>query len=194
MKFSVLVAPSRSACACAIVCCLLLWGCASERSAERPAQLPPIVRAPVDSLPPAPLPARTTWVETTLRRMTLEEKAAQMVCVFTFSHYYASDNDRWKELERLVTKRKIGGFVFSEGPLYAYPVYANKLQKLSDVPLLISTDFERGPGMRVDEATMLPRAMAIGATRDTRLAYEAGRVTPKAAPLASSKTMRLSPT
>ncbi len=178
MNFPALVAPSRSACVSVIVCCLLVWGCAAERSADRVASpTPPAVRAAADSLPPASTPSRTSWIETTLRRMTLEEKAAQMVCVFTFSHYYASDDDRWKELERLVVKRRIGGIVLSEGPLYAYPVYSNKLQRLSDVPLLISTDFERGPGMRVDEATMLPRAMAIGATRDARLAYEAGYVT-----------------
>jgi len=157
---------------------LMAAGCASEHAVKRVAPAPAAVSAPVRADTARTAPAvPPTWIESTLRGMTLEEKAAQMVCVFTFSHYYASDDERWTELQRLVTKRKIGGFVFSEGPLYAYPVYANKLQKLSPVPLLISTDFERGPGMRVDETTMLPRAMAIGATHDTRFAYEAGYMT-----------------
>jgi beta-glucosidase-like glycosyl hydrolase/CubicO group peptidase (beta-lactamase class C family) len=179
MKFPAFAGLSRKLCVSAVVSCLLLFGCASDKQAQRAA---PSAAAAKDTVrttahtqvvQPAPLP----WVESTLRRMTLEEKAAQMVCVFTFTHYYASDDDRWKELERLVTRRKIGGFVFSEGSVYAFPVYANKLQKLSDVPLLISSDLERGPGFRVDETTMLPRAMALGATRDTRLAYEAGYLT-----------------
>jgi beta-N-acetylhexosaminidase len=176
MNFPSLAVSLRTVSTSALVCCLLLWGCTSEKSVRRPGP-PPAAHAIKDSLLAAPQLPAMNWVESTLRRMTLEEKAAQMVCVFTYTHYYASDDDRWKDLERLVTKRKIGGFVFSEGSLYAYPVYANKLQKLSDVPLLISTDFERGPAMRVEETTMLPRAMALGATRDTRLAYEAGRLT-----------------
>ncbi|MGE5314985.1 MAG: glycoside hydrolase family 3 N-terminal domain-containing protein [Acidobacteriota bacterium] len=154
-----------------MLCLLLLAGCAGEK-AIRPS---PAADAGMERI--APKPAPLSWIDSTLRTMTLEEKAAQMVSVFTFAQYYASDDNRWQDLERLVSKRGIGGFVFSEGSLYAYPVYANKLQALSKVPLLISVDFEHGAAMRVDEATLLPRSMAVGATRETRLAYESGRIT-----------------
>ncbi|HLP17920.1 MAG TPA: glycoside hydrolase family 3 N-terminal domain-containing protein [Bacteroidota bacterium] len=155
----------------------MIAGCAGEKTTRpsRDVSSAAEVRRDTASVKPAPVPL--TWIDSTIQRMTLEEKAAQMVCVFTFTHYYANDDGRWKDLERLVVKRKIGGFVFSEGSLYAFPVYANRLQKVSDIPLLISVDFERGSGMRVDEGTMMPREMAIGATRDTRLAYEVGMAT-----------------
>jgi beta-N-acetylhexosaminidase len=184
MNFTVLVGLSRKVFVAACVVSLLLGGCSAQKSVQRTTvpSRPAAAHASLNQLhvvgqPATPPPPAPTWIDSVLRRMSLEEKAAQMVCVFTFSHYFASDDDRWKELVRLVTKRKIGGFVFSEGAVYAYPVYANKLQKLSDTPLLISTDFERGPGMRVEESTMLPRAMAVAATRDIRLSYQAGYIT-----------------
>ncbi len=42
--------------------------------------------------------------------------------------------------------------------------------------MLNSADFEGGVGYRLNGATRLPRAMAIGASRDTDLAYRAGRL------------------
>jgi beta-glucosidase-like glycosyl hydrolase/CubicO group peptidase (beta-lactamase class C family) len=128
--------------------------------------------------PAAAITAPTSeWVETTLKRLTLEEKAAQLVFVSTSGSYYAGNSDTWLELERYTTKRKIGGFVFSIGDVYEYAIQLNRLQKLADVPLLIAGDFEYGAAMRVRHATTFPRAMAIGATRNARYAYEVGRLT-----------------
>src|SRR5579875_2710760 len=53
----------------------------------------------------------------------------------------------------------------------------NWLQGISPVPLLIGVDAEAGMGLVMGGATELPTAMAIGATRDPRMAYDAGRVT-----------------
>jgi len=117
------------------------------------------------------------WVESTLKRLTLEERVAQLVVPSTLGTYYAQDSDSWRELEKYVTKRKVGGLVLSIGDVYEYALMVNKLQKASDVPLLIAGDFEYGPAMRVHRATMFPRAMAIGATRNPGYAYEVGRVT-----------------
>jgi beta-N-acetylhexosaminidase len=119
----------------------------------------------------------SNWVESTLKRLSLEEKVAQLVFPSTLGTYYAEDSDQWRELENLVSKRKIGGLVLSIGDVYEYALMVNKLQKSSDVPLLIAGDFEYGAAMRVRRATMFPRAMAIGATRNPGYAYEVGRVT-----------------
>ena len=121
------------------------------------------------------------WVEETLQRLTLEEKIAQLFFVWTKSDYMAKDSPRWQELERLVVQKKIGGFIFSVGSVYEYPIQINTLQKFSDVPLLIACDFEHGAGMRIDRATTFPHAMALGATRDARLAYEMGKATAREA-------------
>jgi beta-N-acetylhexosaminidase len=51
------------------------------------------------------------------------------------------------------------------------------MQRLAKVPLLIADNFEGGVGYVLFGATRLPLAMAIGATGDEQLAYEAARVT-----------------
>ena len=53
----------------------------------------------------------------------------------------------------------------------------NRLQQKAAIPLLNSADFEFGPGMRITGATAFPRAMAVGAAGDERLAFEIGRIT-----------------
>ena len=52
----------------------------------------------------------------------------------------------------------------------------NRLQSISALPLLTSSDFEWGVQMRIAGATKFPRAMAFGAAGDPQLAYEAGKV------------------
>ena len=51
----------------------------------------------------------------------------------------------------------------------------NRLQQEADVPLLVAADYERGVAMRIRRATYVADAMALGATRDTVLAYQAGK-------------------
>ncbi len=117
------------------------------------------------------------WVDSTLHRLTLDEKVSQLVFVWTLAPYYAHDSNRWQELERLAVERKLGGFIFSIGDVYEYAVQINKLQRLAHVPLLIAGDFEWGVGMRIRGSTTFPRAMAVGATRNPSYAYQIGRIT-----------------
>ena len=114
------------------------------------------------------------WVDSTMNRMTLREKIGQMFVVWTLTPYLADDSPRWQKLSHYANETKVGGFYFSTGDIYNFPVLANKLQKLADTPLLMSVDFEWGAGMRINQATTFPRAMAVGATRDTSLAYRMG--------------------
>ncbi|MBI5463460.1 MAG: serine hydrolase [Ignavibacteriales bacterium] len=120
---------------------------------------------------------RTAWIDSTLNHLTLEEQVAQMFVIWTPGRYFANSSEQWQELERIVVKRKIGGIYFSLGDVYEFAMQANRLQKLAAVPLLISSDFEWGAGMRIKHSTTFPRAMAIGATRNLTYAYGAGRVT-----------------
>ena len=63
-----------------------------------------------------------------------------------------------------------------KGDALAIAVLLNRLQRASALPLLFTADFEGGAGYIVEGATRLPRAMAIGATRDAGLAERAGRL------------------
>ncbi|MCU0453105.1 MAG: serine hydrolase [Bacteroidetes bacterium] len=117
------------------------------------------------------------WVDRTLASLTLEEKAGQLVHVWTMLPYHAEDSEDWQALTRLIRDRKIGGLIASIGDAYAYPVQLNKLQAMAKVPLLVGADFEWGVGMRIRRSTTFPRSMAVGATRNPRYAYEVGRIT-----------------
>jgi beta-N-acetylhexosaminidase len=136
------------------------------------------------------------WVGRTLEKMTLDEKIGQMLVPAFDSTYLPSDTDTFEAMRRWVREQHVGGFIAFGGsqpvpgvllnsgyasvtlgqPLAAASIF-NRLQALSAVPLLNSSDFEWGVGMRIAGATSFPRAMAFGATGDDRLAAEAGRIT-----------------
>jgi beta-N-acetylhexosaminidase len=142
--------------------------------------------------------AAARWVEQTLRRMTLDEKIGQLLAPSLDATFTSTGSDTFEKLVHLVRDLKVGGMhVFGtsepfpalmlnptygngsstrKGDPYAAAALLNRLQKLADVPLLTTADFEGGVGYIMNGATRLPRAMAIGATRDMELAYRAGRV------------------
>ena len=130
-----------------------------------------------------------SWADSVLRSLTLRQKVAQMVWPFMLGDYAATDAPSWAQLERLVKQEQVGGFIVSVGSPLDIATKTNALQRVSTVPLLFSADFETGAGFRVrggyfvpnaidlGGATVFPLQMALGAARDTALAYEVGRVT-----------------
>ena len=128
--------------------------------------------------------SRPTWVEQTLGKMTLSEKLGQMLMVYYFGVFTSAESPAYKELLHEVEENHVGGLIVGtiRGPLgiersevYPTAVITNELQKRAKVPLLVGADFESGTGMRLDEGTSFPSAMAIGATGDPNLAYTAGK-------------------
>jgi beta-N-acetylhexosaminidase len=126
------------------------------------------------------------WVESTLRKMTVREKLGQMLMPYYFGVFESTEGSAYKDLLHQVEDNHVGGFILGtiRGPLgiersqvYPTAVITNALQAHSKTPLLIGADFESGTGMRLDEGTNFPSAMAIGATDDPQLAYTAGKDT-----------------
>lgn len=136
------------------------------------------------------------WVQATMKRMTTEERVGQLLVSSFQSSFLSTDSDGFAELAKAVREYHVGGFhVFGASELapsvllnpsygtvtLGQPLEAastlNRLQALAAVPLLNTADFESGVGFRIAGATAFPRAMAFGAARDEKLAYEAGRVT-----------------
>ncbi|MCC7159720.1 MAG: glycoside hydrolase family 3 C-terminal domain-containing protein [Ignavibacteria bacterium] len=109
-----------------------------------------------------------------LNEMSLKEKIAQMVISSTVPENFNEDSNEFKKLEKLCSKNKVGGFIFFKGTTTDYARLSNKLQGLSDIPLLISSDFERGIKMRVTDGVLFPNAMAIGAADNPELSYKIG--------------------
>lgn len=114
------------------------------------------------------------WVDTTLKSLSLEEKVAQMVMARAYGHYISSTTDEYQRLVKLVQEQKVGGLVTFQSDVYEHAVLMNKLQRLARVPLLVAADFERGIAMRVRRGTYFPEAMALGATRNEKYAYNVG--------------------
>ena len=133
--------------------------------------------------------ASSAWADSILAGMTLRQKVAQMVWPFMLGDYTPTTTAAWRQLERLVTEEEVGGFIVSVGSPLDIATKVNTLQRLSRVPLVFSADFETGAGFRVrggyfvpnaidlGGATVFPLQMALGASRDTSLAYDVGRIT-----------------
>ena len=130
--------------------------------------------------------ASITWVEQTLKKMTLREKLGQMLMVTFFGVFDSAESPEYLEVLHEVQDNHVGGLIIvtDRGPLgiersqvYPTAVGTNELQRRAKIPLLVGADFEAGTGMRLDEGTSFPSAMAIAATGDPKLAYAAGRYT-----------------
>jgi beta-N-acetylhexosaminidase len=128
----------------------------------------------------------SAWVESTLEKMTVREKLGQMLMPYYFGVFESTESSAYKDLLHQVDDNHVGGFILGtiRSPLgiersqvYPTAVIMNAIQAHSKVPLLIGADFESGTGMRLDEGTNFPSAMAIGATDDPKLAYKAGEDT-----------------
>lgn len=116
------------------------------------------------------------WTDRVLQSLTLEKKVGQLVCEQMRGEYVAEDNPRFAHLLRLIKGFGVGGFVLYGGTPHDTARVLNRLQKESELPLLISADFEGGPGQQIAGATEFPANMALAAIGSEDLAYQVGRI------------------
>jgi beta-N-acetylhexosaminidase len=121
------------------------------------------------------------WADEQLKRMTLEEKAGQLISVGINAHFLNQSSDEFKELRRQVEQNHVGGIILFRGPVYESVHLVNRMQQLAKLPLIVSADLEAGSGMRFDDATNLPWNMAVGATGDPAFARRQGELTAREA-------------
>ena len=129
------------------------------------------------------------WADSVLRTLTLREKAGQIVWPSLFGDYTSSDSPEWQRLTSYITRDKVGGFTISVGSPTEIAAKLNAMQSMSAIPLLFGADLEAGAGFRARGGYFIPNAidlggavasppeMAIGATGDTTLAFEEGKLT-----------------
>jgi beta-N-acetylhexosaminidase len=141
--------------------------------------------------PGAMTPLSTTnraWVERNLASLTLREKIGQLMMPWVGGDYTAVGSAEFEEVRKWVQDDRVGGLVISIGLPLSYAAKLNELQVRSRVPLLIASDMENGPGMRMGNiyalpslltqggGTVFPPVMALGATRSDDLAFKLGQV------------------
>src|SRR6185436_11293071 len=78
------------------------------------------------------------WSRDTLKRLTLEEKAAQMVGVRAMGLYSHPRSTDARKLRHLVRDVKVGCVVVFESEVDTLPRLLNELQGMADVPLLVA--------------------------------------------------------
>ena len=128
------------------------------------------------------------WVEKTLASLTLREKIGQLIMPWVGGDYAAVGSPEFEQVRRWVQDDGVGGLVLSIGLPLSYAAKLNELQTRARVPLLIASDMENGPGMRLGNiyalpsllpqggGTMFPPVMALGAIGSDELAYKLGQV------------------
>jgi beta-N-acetylhexosaminidase len=136
----------------------------------------------------------TSWVDSTLASLSLEEKIGQLFVAELVGLYTPEDHPAYQYALEMIKRYHVGSFILAGGSLLDIPLITNKLQCVSKVPLLINADFEGGmtymhpwrlnrgwseqlPRYIAGGGTQFPSQMAIGATGEPRYAYELGRVT-----------------
>ena len=127
-------------------------------------------------------------IEKKVSQMTLEEKIGQML-MLEF-RYWEDEDGELKEVTELnediknaIVKYKVGGVIlFAENvrdteqtTKLTHNIQKSAIENGLD-PLLISIDQEGGIVVRLGTGTSLPGNMALGATRDKKLAYEYGKI------------------
>ena len=117
------------------------------------------------------------WADEQLRRMTLAEKAGQLISVGINARFLHQESEEFKALRRQVEQNHVGGIILFRGPVYESVHLVNRMQQHARTPLLISADLESGSGMRFEDTTNLPWNMALGATGNPDYARRQGELT-----------------
>ncbi len=166
----------------AAICLLLAVACARPPVATAPAAAGGV--SSVVANPPA-----SAWADSVLQTLSLRDKVAQLVWPWLLGDYLAESSAEWQRIVRHATEDHVGGIIISVGSPLDIAAKINALQRASDLPLLVSADLETGVGFRarggyflpnaidLGGATTFPWVMALGASKDSALAYEMGRVT-----------------
>src|SRR5271167_1243647 len=126
------------------------------------------------------------WAQKTLKKMSLEQKVGQLFMIWSHAQFLNVKDPEYLAWRDALRKYHLGGFgltvdyedgfLYKNEPLEAAMV-TNQLQKDSEFPLLFAADFERGLGMRLNEVTGFPHAMAFGAAGNLDFARQSGRIT-----------------
>ena len=163
---------------------LAMMACAAPKSTQAPAP----ARSP-SIASPAPQPRFASWTDSVLASLSPRDRAAQLVWPMVFGDFAPVTSAGWARARGYVSTDHVGGLIMSVGGPIEIGEKLNAMQRLSDVPLIVGADVEFGTGYRarggyflpnaidLGGATVFPPEMGIGASRDTSLAYEQGRIT-----------------
>ena len=107
--------------------------------------------------------AMNKWVEAEFKKMSKEERVAQMMVIGVSPR---EKGEKLHSLKKLVKAYNLGGLIFHEMSMNDYVSLYNEFQTLARTPLMMTIDGEWGLGMRLDGVKDYPRSMSLGAVTD----------------------------
>ena len=111
------------------------------------------------------------WVDSLMRVLTPDQRAAQLFMVAAYSNRTRVFED---SVSTLIQQYGIGGLIFFQGGPGRQARLLNRYQSQAKVPLLVALDGEWGVGMRLDSVVKFPYQMSLGGETDTALLYDMG--------------------
>lgn len=111
------------------------------------------------------------WVDSTYNSLSFDEKVGQLFMIAAYSN---KKEDHAQDLDKLITKYKIGGLIFFQGGPNRQAKLTNRFQAKSKIPMLIGIDAEWGLSMRIDSTHSYPWNMTLGAIKDNSLLERMG--------------------
>jgi beta-glucosidase-like glycosyl hydrolase/CubicO group peptidase (beta-lactamase class C family) len=141
-------------------------------AARRAAQAAARQKALAASTPAFTKYLHSPWVDSLMRQLTPDQRAAQLFMVAAYSNRKRVDED---SISALIQQYGIGGLIFFQGGPVRQANLLNRYQSQSKVPLLVALDGEWGVGMRLDSVVKFPYQMSLGGETDTTLLYDMGR-------------------
>lgn len=113
----------------------------------------------------------STWVDSLMNKMSLEQKIGQLFMVQAYSN---NKNINTEEVLKYIDQFQVGGIIFMQGGPVALANICNQFQQNSSIPLLVAIDAEYGLGFRLDSTISYPVQMALGSITDDSLIYQMG--------------------
>lgn len=110
-------------------------------------------------------------VDSVLKRMSIQEKVAQLFVV----HFVSKHPKKTKELQNRLIKMGLGGVIVMDDKLQPSLERINQMNSLAKIPLLVTLDGEWGAQMRYwTEIPAFPKLMQLGSIKDPQMIYRAG--------------------
>lgn len=121
--------------------------------------------------PPYLKDTANVWVDSMMKKMTLDEKIGQLFMVAAYSN---KDETSYQQIDKYIKEYKVGGLIFFQGTPQKQAELTNRYQAESKTPLWIGIDGEWGLGMRLDNTISYPRQLALGAVDNISMIYDMG--------------------
>ena len=116
------------------------------------------------------------WADSVFNSLNNDQRIAQLIILRESSYnargpvYYDS------AITKAIKKYNIGGIVLFQGAPVKQADFINYFQSIAQTPLMVCIDGEWGLGMRLDSVTPLNHQMMLGATNDSALIYQYGKL------------------